>query len=183
MPAQNLIGTGLSIGGGLISGLGAASAERRANAIRADGIRQQDRAGQESAAAMGDFLTQLRASSPKPNIEAAAFRGAAGPGQVAGLPTASRRFTADAAGATGGARSDANTLADLFARIRAPGLQRQQEGNLMTRFSEALLPIQQQARQRAQMAQLRAGQQQANPWTQLLGSAVSNAGNYMVSHG
>jgi len=172
------------LGAGNLIGMGAgAAAARRSNRILADGSRQQNRAGMEGAAVMGDFLSQLRNSAPNPAAERGAFTGAIGPGAVGGLPTASRQFGADARGATAGAQGYGRNLADLFARLRAPGLQRQQESELLMDAGSALKPIQMRADDDQFLTQLRAGSVKPNPWTQMLGSGLSQAGQYMIGGG
>lgn len=176
------IGAGLTVGGNLINAATGAAAARRQNRILAEGSRQQNRAGMEAAGTMGDFISQLRASAPNPAAERGAFTAALGAPTVNALPTASGRFRADAAGATAGAQGYGRNLADLFARIRAPGLQRQRESELLVDAGNALRPIQSRAEDDAFLTQLRAGSVQANPWAQMLGSGLSQAGRYMLAN-
>lgn len=181
---EPITGAALVGAGNLVSALPGASAARRQNRILADGVRQQDRAGMESAATMSDFLSQLRASRANPAPERAAFTGAmVGAPGVSALPTASKRFRNDAATATADARGYGNTLADLFARIRAPNLQRQREGEVAMDAGNALRPIQMRAQDDEFLTNLRAGQVQANPWTQMLGQGLSRAGSYAIANG
>ncbi len=182
MPGPAL-GAALSVGGDLIGAANGAAAARRSNRILEQGSREQNRAGMDSAAVLGDFLAQLRGSAPGTG-ERGTFTGAVRGGPaVSGPPTASRAFRGDAAGATARVGGDADRMAQLFARIRAPGLQRQNEAELFMDAGNLLRPIQQRADDQAFMTQLRAGQQRSNPWLNMLGSGLSNAGNYMVANG
>lgn len=181
--AVPILGTGLALGGNLLGGLNNASAQRRQNSILAQGSRQQNRAGMESAGVMGDFLTQLRGSRPDAGAERGAFTAALGNPTITGPPTASSRFRADAAGATAGTQGYGRQLADLFARIRAPGLQRQNESEAMVRMGDALRPIQVRAQDDEFLTQLRAGMKQPNPWLGMLGSGLSNMGQYLIANG
>ena len=177
------IGAGMSVAGNLIGGLNNAAAARRSNRILEQGSREQSRAGMESTAVLGDFLSQLRGSAPDMS-ERGAFTGAVRGGpQVGGLPTASRAFRSDAAGATRSVGGDAAQMADWLARIRAPGLQRQRESEMFMDAGNLLRPIQQRADDQAFMTQLRAGQQRPNPWVNMLGGGLAAAGNYMVANG
>ena len=178
-----LIGAGVSFAGNLLSGLNKASAARKQNRTLAAGTRAQNRAGMESAGVMGDFLTQLRNSAPNPAVERGAFNASLGNPGVAAPATGSARFRADAAGATAGAQGYGRNLADLFARIRAPQLQRQDESELLLNMSNALRPIQARAQDDQFLTQLRAGMQQPNPWIGLLGQGLSSAGKYAVANG
>ncbi len=178
MPAPLLSG-GAIAAGNLISAGAGASAARRQNRILAGGSRQQNRAGMEAAGVTGDFLSQLRSSAPNPAIERGAFtdamRGAPGISGPGGA-----QFRTDAADVTGAAQGYGQQLADLFARIRAPGLQRQNEGRLMMRAGDALRPIQMRAEGDAFLTNLRAGMVQPDPLQQLFGQGVSNLGSYYM---
>lgn len=179
MPGPLVAGAAM-VGGKLLGAGGAAAAARRQNRILSGGIREQNRAGMESAATMADFLSQLRGSAPNPAAERGAFTGAMGPGAVSGPMTGSSRFKADMAGATAGAQGYGRNLADLFARIRAPALQRQNENELLVEAGNAQRPIQMRAQDQDYLTNLRAGMVRANPWTQLLGQGVSNVGSYYL---
>ncbi len=178
-----IIGTGLSIGGNLLQGLTGASAARKQNKILGEGTRQQNRAGMESAGVMADFLSQLRGSRPNPSAERGAFSATLAAPPVAGPITGSRQFAADSAAATSDARGYGSNLADLFARIRAPQLQRQNEAQTMVRMGDALRPIQMRSQDDEFLTNLRAGMKKPNPWLGLLGQGMTQAGNYMVSNG
>jgi hypothetical protein len=179
MPVPALLAGGAMVGGQLAGGLNQTSALRRQNRILAEGSRQQSRAGMEATGAVGDFLSQLRASAPNPAAERGAFNATLNGGPAVAGPGGAQ-FRADAAGRTSGAQGYGRNLADLFARIRAPGLQRQEESILMGRLGDTLRPIEQRAGDDAYLTNLRAGQQQPNPWIGLLGQGASNWGNYYL---
>lgn len=182
MPSP-LIGGAALLGGNIIGAANAAGAARRSNRILESGQREQSRAGMESAGVMGDFLTQLRGSTPSMS-ERGAFAGAVRGGPaISGPPTASRAFQTGAAGATQRVGGDAAQMAEWLARIRAPGLQRQGEAEMAMEAGNLLRPIQQRAQDQEFMTSLRAGQQRPNPWVGMLGSGLSTAGNYMVANG
>lgn len=182
MPDPTL-GAGLLLGGRLLGALGGASAARKQNALLAQGQRSQNVAGMQSAGVLGDAITQLGRSRPNPAAEQASFSAALGPESVSGPPTASRAFRNSAAGATAGARGYGSDLAGLFARIRAPGLQRRDESYALTEAGNALRPIQMRAQDDAFMTELRAGMKQPNPWLGLLSNGLQNAGGYMIRQG
>lgn len=166
-----------AIAGSVGNGIGAlnnAAAARGQNRILADGQREQSRAGMESSAVLGDFLSRLRGSTPGTG-ERGAFTGAVRGGpQVGGLPTASRAFRNDAAGASARVGGDADRMAELFARIRAPGLQRQNEAEMFMDAGNLLRPIQQRADDQAFMTNLRAGMKQPNPWVGALSGILQS---------
>lgn len=176
-----IIGGSLIAGGQLVSGLAGVNAARRQNGILAQGQRAQNRAGMESAGAVGDFISQLRRSQPNPAMEQGAFTAALG-GPTIGGPGGAQ-FRADAAGATAGARGYGRDLSSLFARIRAPQLQRHGENEMLMDLGNRLRPIQMRAEDAAFLTNLRAGLKQPDPWAQLFGQGLSNVGSYMVSNG
>ena len=160
-----------------------AAAARKKNSILTQGSRQQSRAGMESAGTMGTFLEQLRSSRPNPAAERGAFTAALGSPRVSGPITGSSRFRNDAAGATTGVHGYGGNLADLFARIRAPQLQRQREGETIMDMSNALRPIQARAQDEQFLTQLRAGMVQPNPWLQQASNMLQQGGQYATSQG
>ncbi len=176
------VGAALNFAGALVGAGGQAAAARKQNKILAQGSRDQSRAGMESTGVMNDFLTQLRGSAPRPEVERGAFSAALGTPAVSGPVTGSARFAADAAGATAGAHGYGTNLADLFSRIRAPQLQRQQESQAMVRMGDELRPIQSKAQDSEFLTNLRAGMKTANPWTQLLGQGMQAAGSYAMAN-
>jgi len=177
---EPITGTALSLGGALLGALGQSSKARQTNHILGEGSREQQRAGQESAGVMGDFIGKLRQSAPDAGAERGAFMSAMrGPG-VRGPMTASRQFQGDARNATAGAQGYGQNLADLFARIRAPGLQRQREGQLLTNAGNALRPIQMRAQDQDFMTKFRAGQVKENPLYSIAGQGLQGLGNYMI---
>ncbi len=177
------IGIGLDLAGKGIGALAGAAAARKQNGILTQGVRAQDRAGGEAAGVAGDFISQLRSSAPQPAFERGAFTQALGNPGVMGPATGSARFRNDAATVGAGAHDYGTQLAALFARIRAPQLQRQNESQLMANMGNAVRPIQANAQDSQFLTQLRAGMVQPNPWAQLVGKGLSNAGSYAVSHG
>jgi hypothetical protein len=166
-------------GGQLMQGANQAGAVRRRNSILANGSREQSRAGMEATSAIGDFLAQLRGSAPNPAAERGMFtdamRGAPG---IAGPGGA--QFQADAGSRTAGAQGYGTNLADLFARIRAPGLQRQNESQMMLGLNGRLRPIRARAEDEAFLTNLRAGMEQPNPWAGIVGQGLSNVGSYYL---
>jgi hypothetical protein len=183
MSGAGAAGTALSVGGSVLGALNGAAAARKKNGILTNGTREQDRYGMEATRATGDFLQQLRGSRANPAPERAAFTGALGAGSVGGLPTASSRFRSDAAGATNATQGYGRNMADLFARIRAPQLQRQNENEMMVGLGNTLKPIQMQSQDSQFLTNLRAGMTQPNPWLNLLSQGMQQGGNYMVANG
>jgi hypothetical protein len=181
MAAQQAAGAGLSFAGNLVGGLAGAKAARAQNRILAQGMHQQNRAGQEAAGVTADFISQMRALRPNPGVEQGAFRGAL-TGPAIGGPGGAQ-FRADAAAANAGAQRYGGDLSALFARIRAPQLQRQQEAEWAMNAGNLLRPINMKAQDDAFLTQLRAGMKQPNPWAQLVGGGLSAAGQYMMSGG
>lgn len=179
--ADPTLGAATLIGGQALGAINQAGAARRQNRILADGIRQQGRAGMEAASVQGDLISQLRASRPNPGAEQGMFRATVG-GPAIGGPGGAR-FRADAAQATGAARGTGNELAALFARMRAPQLQRQQESELRMNAGNLLRPIQMRSQDAQFLTNLNAGMQRPDPWMQLLGQGLTDAGSYMVSRG
>lgn len=177
------VGAAVSLGGSVLGALNGAAAARKKNGILTNGTREQDRYGMDATRVTGDFLQQLRGSRPNAAPERAAFSGAIGNNGVGGLPTASARFRNDAAGATNATQGYGRNLADLFARIRAPALQRQNESQTMVEMGNALKPIQMQSQDSQFLTNLRAGMTQPNPWLNLLSQGMQQGGNYMVSNG
>jgi len=172
------------MGAGTILGVaGDIAAARRRNRILSEGQRTQSRAGMETSGTMGDFLTQLRGSMPNPAAERGAFSSALGHPGISAPITGSARFRGDAAGATTGAQGYGGDMADLLARIRAPGLQRQGESQTLIRMGDALRPIQARAQDEDFLTQLRAGSVQSDPWLQLAGQGLSNVGSYYLGQG
>lgn len=182
MPDPTL-GAGLIVGGNLIGGLAGASGARRQNRELAAGARGQSRAGMEAAGITGDFVSRLRSSAPRPDIERGLFTSALGAPSIGALPTASRQFRADAAAGAAGAQDYGRGFADLLARIRAPQLQRQRESELLVDMGNALRPVQLRAQDEAFLTQLRANMKQPNPWLGMLGQGLSNVGGQMVAYG
>lgn len=183
MAVQQALGAGVTLAGDLISSLAGAKAARKQNKALAEGLRQQDRSGMEASSEVGAFLDQLRRSSVDPSMERGAFVGALQSPGVSVLPTASRAFRASAAGAGNAAQAYGARLADLFSRIRAPSLQRQQEAVLAMQLGDRLRPIQMRSQDDQFLTGLRAGMIQPDPWAQLLGGFASNAGQYMMGQG
>ncbi len=179
--ANEALGAALNFGGNLLTAATGASAARKKNNILGQGIREQDRAGMESTALTSDFLNRMRGTVYNPAAERAAFSSSLTGPAVSGPGGA--QFRADAAGATTGAQGYGGRMADLFARIRAPQAQRRQESELMMELGNQLRPIQMRSQDAAFLANLRAGQKQANPWLQMLGQGLSQAGGYMVENG
>ncbi len=165
-----------SLGGKLISGLGAASAARKKNAILAEGQREQQRAGGEAAGVQANFIDQLRASRATPGVERGAFEGALHSPGINGPMTASRQFQTDARGASAGASAYGGQLADWLARLRAPGLQRQREAEMATNAGNELKPIQMRSQNDDFMTKFRAGQVKENPLYAIAGQGLSNIG-------
>lgn len=178
-----IIGAAVAGGGQLLGALNNAAAARKKNSILTKGTREQSRAGMEATRTTGDFLSQLRGSAPNPAAERGAFTGALGAPSISAPMTGSAQFRNDAAGATAGARAYGGNLADLFSRIRAPQLQRQQEGQTIVGMGDALRPITNKAQDDDFLTNLRAGQVQANPWVGLLAGGLNQAGNYMMANG
>lgn len=174
-------GAALTGVGNLIGAGAGASAARRQNRVLAEGQRQQNRAGMESAGAVGDFITRMRQSAPNPAMEQGAFTAALGGPSIGGPGGA--QFRADARDVTAGARSDGRDLASLFARIRAPQLQRQGESEMFMDLGNTLRPIGLRAEDEAFLTNLRAGMKQPNPWAGMLGAGLSNWGNAMIASG
>ncbi len=160
-----------------------AAAARKKNSLLVQGTRQQDRAGMESAGVQGDFLSQLRNSAPNPAAERGAFTQALGTPGIAGPVTGSARFRADAANTGAGVQGYGRNLADLFARIRAPQLQRRNEGALMMDMSNQLRPIQTRSQDDQFLTQLRASMVQPNPWLQQASNMLQQGGQYATSQG
>ncbi len=179
-----VVAAGIMGAGNLVGRLGGASAARKQNNILAQGQREQSRAGMESTAATGDFLSELRASAANPAAEQGAFAGAVGGNpSISGPMTAGPRFRADARAATVDARGYGSNQARLLARTRAPGLQRQRENEQMMELGNTLRPIQMRAEDDAFMTQLRAGMTQPNPWLQMAGEGLSGTGSYLLGKG
>jgi hypothetical protein len=174
--AVDPISLAASIGGKLITGLGQASAARKKNAILAEGQREQSRAGGEAAGVIGNFMDQLRASRATPEVERGAFNGVLQGPAVSGPMTASRQFRGDARAATTGAQAYGGQMADWLARLRAPGLQRQRESQMMAETGNALRPIQMRSANDDFMTQFRAGQVKENPLYAIAGQGLSNIG-------
>jgi hypothetical protein len=161
-----------------------AAAARKKNNLLTQGIRQQDRAGQESAGVSGDFISQLRSSRADPSLERGAFMGAIrGTPGITGPMTASSRFRGDAAGVTNATHGYGSNLADLFARIRAPTRQRQGEAELLMNMGNAQRPIQLRAQDDQYLTDLRAGMVQPNPWVAQLSNMLQQGGSYAMSQG
>ncbi len=173
-------GTALSVGGALLSGLGDAQAARKQNRILAEGSREQSIAGGQAAGTLGDFIAQLRASRANPAAESGAFRGAMNGPAVSGPMTASRAFQGDARRATAGARGYGNQRADWLAQLRAPGLQRNRESELLVNAGNALRPINMRAEDQDFMTQFRAGQVKKNPLYDIAGAGLQGIGNHMI---
>ncbi len=172
------------VGGNLISGLAGNSAVRRKNNLLTQGIREQSRAGMDATSTMGDFISQLRNTASSAGVERGAFASTLrGAPAVGGPMTAGAQFRTDAAGATGGAQAYGAKLADLFARIRAPQMQRQRESEVLMRMGDALRPIQARASDEAFLTQLRTGMVQPNPWQQIAGQGIANVGSYYGGKG
>jgi len=174
------VGAAVSGVGALLGGLGAASAARKKNRILAEGQREQMRAGGEAAGTLGTFIDQMRRSTPDAGVERGAFTGAIHGPAISGPMTASRQFQTDARGATAATQGYGNQMADWLARLRAPGLQRQRESELLTNAGNALKPIQMRSANQDFMTQFRAGQVKEDPLYGLLGKGLQGVGNYMI---
>jgi hypothetical protein len=150
--------------GSAIEALNNAAAARNKNKILTRGTREQDRAGMDATRTTGDFLQQLRGTAVNPAAERGLFSSALASPGVTALPTGSARFRADASHTAGAANAYGQNLADLFARIRAPQLQHQQESQLLLGLSNELRPIQARARDAQFLTELRSNTTQPNPW-------------------
>jgi hypothetical protein len=171
--AVSAAGTGLGI-------LGGQSAARKKNRILGEGSREQTRAGGEAAGTLAGFIEQLRSSTPTPGAERGAFTGAMAGPAVSGPMTASRQFQGDARGATTATRAYGTKMADWLARMRAPGLQRQRENELLVNAGNAIRPITSRAQDEDFMTQYRAGNVKENPLYGLAGQGLQGVGNYLI---
>lgn len=170
-------------GGAVLGALSNAAAARKKNRILAEGSRLQNRAGMEAAGVMGDFVTRLRESAPNPAVERNAFTAALDQRRFNPVMNASKQFQNDAAAGANAARGYGTNLASLFARIRAPQLQRQGESELLQDMGTALRPIQMRAQDDEFMTNLRAGMVQPNPWVGLGSSLLQQGGSYATKQG
>lgn len=154
----------------------------------ADNIINQGRKQQVADTAVNEEVRELQASTAADERAqrlseymdvVAKKRGNAEAGLTPGL--GSERFQSDAADATKATQGYAGKMADLMARIDAPGLQRQGEGFGYGKLATDLGLIGREASGQAFLDQLRLSRIKRDPWLDAAAAGLSGAGGAMAS--
>jgi hypothetical protein len=143
----------------------------------ARGIREKGKIGRESAARTNEEIQNLAKSDPK--AEAAesleSFVAALAGGKeetIPGVEGANQRFAEDVAAARSGVAGDASARAGLLSRIDAPQEQRRGEAVRRGRLASDTAAFADRGRSAEFLAQLRASEQQNNPFVDAIASIV-----------
>lgn len=180
----------------VISALGAGASAyntretaKEADEVAAQGIRQQAKNQEEADSRVNAEVNALEQSSPEASRAQATenflgqlkrTRGQA----VAGGPSgASSRYNADLEGATNDVSTFGTKVADTLARINAPGLQRQAEGQGFNRLSSDLSTIGRNSGADAFLNDLRLRGVKRNPWIDAGASVAGGVSGGMASSG
>lgn len=165
---------------------------RRQDAALADGLRKQGRIQREANTRVNDEIAALGASTGAAE-RAESLRGfqdalratdaAATSGITSNVIDASPRFAERVTQAVRGIRDDANTRAGRLSVIDGARLQRINEGISRGRAGLDLNEIGRQSQGTNYLAQLRAREEQPNPWVNALGQAMAGAGTSLAMGG
>ena len=163
------------------------TARRQDNAL-ATSIANQGRKQQVADTAVNEEVRKLESSTAADERAGrlaeymdivAKKRGNAEAGLTPGL--GSERFQSGAAAATKATQGYAGKMADLMARIDAPGLQRQGEGFGYGKLATDLGLIGREASGQAFLDQLRLSRIKRDPWLDAASAGLSGAGGAMAS--
>lgn len=150
------------------------------------GLLDQQRLQRQADSRVNNEIERVDASNPEAERRAASDQFMAqlqrNRSEIApGISGASRRYDTDVENQSQQSDSTANKIADLMARINAPGMQRQREGQQFSRLSSDIGGIARQSAGQDFLTQLRNRAIQPNPWIDALGQAAGGASSAYAS--
>jgi hypothetical protein len=171
------IGSAINLGNNL-------KAARKKDRILTNNIREQDRAGMESAQELGTLADTLRRSRPDVAGSSAQFASALrGAPRISGPITGSSAFRQDMGNTNVGLNDRSAWMAQLAGQLQAPELQQVRDNEAINRSGERLNAIRSRAGGQDFLAQLRASMVAPNPYTALIGGWFTNTGKSVGSLG
>jgi hypothetical protein len=178
------VGAGMQNVGSTIDLVNNANAVKRRDRLLVQGMREQDRAGQETASEFGSLADLLRRSRPDVQGSRAQFASALrGTPRVGGPMTASAAFRGDAAGTNAGLDARSAWLAELAGQMQAPQLQQVHDNEAVNRSGERMGLIRSRAAGQDFLTQLRASMTQPNPYNAIAAGWWRQTGQNLGSLG
>jgi hypothetical protein len=177
------ISTGLSLGGSLLGGVNKARAARKQNRETRKGIATQQNIQTQADYALNELLDGRATSAPDIAGERGNFmsqlRANSAP-QDSSLPIGSAAYRAGTAKANTGAQNYGGQLADLFARIQAPGRQRQNEAIQNSRLNDDFAGLARKSSGERFLTNMRVNSITPNPWVDMAAGLAKNAGQMVA---